>query len=81
MKTDLQKLVDRIPIRYRKTVGRIVNIVDAQATSRGMATAQRNIESSRPKEVMRDSIAMTIQRLGDANAQIATQLARILEKV
>jgi hypothetical protein len=38
-------------------------------------------DAPRTGQELKDSVCMTIQRLGDANAQIATSLAKILERM
>lgn len=66
----------------KKQLQTIVTLMDHREARAGMRgyNSGKNENSKNIKE-LKDSMLMTFQRLGDANAQMAVTFARILEKM
>lgn len=71
-----------LPRRYRKRVQKLLFTTYGRARENGVHLGREQAleEQKKSREGIRTELLMTIQRLGDANAQIGTQVARILEK-
>jgi hypothetical protein len=69
----------------KKQLKLIFEFVDHRMQQAQIAGFQDGVEAEKKKhpakDILRAEVAMTIQRLGDANAQIATSLSRMLEKL
>ena len=78
--------IKRIPKRYRGIVNRMLIEADASAMSTGMAKGRQYAEqdmlanSKLLGNTLHSGLLMTFQRLGDANAQMTIQFAKLLEK-
>lgn len=72
-----------LPRRYRQRVQKMLNHAYDYGLTAGtrQGILEGKSEAGKAKIEFKTELAMTIQRLGDANAQIATQLGRIMEKL
>lgn len=81
--TKYQIAMRGIPKRYRGMLQRACLEADSVGYRKGYDSGYDLAKKESAKDVskIRPDMMMSIQRLGDANAQIATQLAKILEKL
>lgn len=81
--TAAQKLLQKIPRRYRFIAVRFTDIRVKQSFNSGYndGMARQKEEQKKSKEQLRVDISISIQQVASSNAQIATCLARVMDNL